>query len=231
MEWETITIQVPKCPGVFDHQVSFWIPELPLGNKSDKSKLHTLEDGRSFAKHYKDPGSKAFQNRVRNYFHNEMYEQGKLLEYPFDGWCRAFIHLFYPKPAGWHPNMVPESSRIPDNDNVHKSIADGLNAARLVRLKKPDPTTGKRAKKITHFGPYDDDKQIVTSFISKSYSDWVGARVILWFYRRLPRESKRNQNKASSTLPPEPGEGPQRGFREANDPDQRSYRQLLDRFV
>lgn len=228
-EWEYITIPVPKMPGVFDHAFSFWLDELPMGNKTEKSTVVTLQDGRTFSQHYKDPGSKAFQARVRNAFYYAAYEQGKLLDYPFDGWCRVFVHLFYPKPAGWYPNMTPESSRIPDNDNVHKSIADGLNALRLVRH-KPN-AEGKRATKVTHYGPYNDDKQIITSFIGKAYSDYVGARIILWFYRRLPRESKRKTNSNQThPLSSQHGEGIGSGQGQANDPDFRTYRQLLARF-
>lgn len=230
VEWEYITIPVPKTPGTFDHEFSFWLDELPLGNKGDKSNTITLPNGKVVSHHYKDPESKAFQARVRNCFYHEAYNRGLLLDYPFDGWCRIFVHLFYPKPAGWHPAMTPESSKIPDNDNVHKSIADGLNALRLVRHKRNEE--GKCATKVTHFGPYNDDKQIITNFVSKSYADHPGARIIIWFYRRLPRESARKTTARNQAHPlsPEFGAGAGQGQSQAHDPDFRTYRQLLDRY-
>lgn len=229
IEWEYITIPVPKAPGIFDHAFDFWIPELPLGNKSGGVTAVEV-GGKWVGQAYKDPGSKAFQNRVRNYFHNAAYEQGKLLDYPFDGWCRAFLYLFYPKPKSWHPTMTIESSKIPDNDNVIKSICDGLNGCRLIRLKKPDPETGKRAKKVVYFGPYDDDKQIKTHVVDKHYSDVPGARVVLWFYRRLPREplpGKRTIKAKALQAELQSGDGV---LSSPHHPDQRTYRQFLARY-
>lgn len=229
IEWEYITIPVPKAPGVFDHEFSFWIPELPLGNKSGKAKVVELSSGKQVAQTYKDAGSRAFQNRVRNYFHNAAYEQGKLLDYPFDGFCRVFLYLFYPKPKGWHPTMLPESSKIPDNDNVAKSICDGLNASRLICLKKPN-ADGKKRQKMAYFGPYDDDKQIKTHVLDKHYSDCPGARVVIWFYRRLPREplpGKRTIKAKALQAELESGAG---SIGAQNNPDHRTYRQFLARY-